>query len=34
VRDDDALAWDVDVPADLDHLAVATLLDRPPATCP
>lgn len=28
VRDDDALAWDVDVPADLDHLAVAALLGR------
>lgn len=34
VLDEPTLAWDVDVPADLDHLAVATLLGRPPATCP
>ena len=31
VRDDAALAWDVDVPDDLDHPAVAALLAAPPA---
>ena len=29
VHDDEALAWDVDVPADLDHPAVAALLAAP-----
>lgn len=30
VREDATLAWDVDVPDDLDHPAVAALLDPPP----
>lgn len=30
VRDDAALAWDVDLPADLDHVAVTALLDAGP----
>lgn len=29
IIDDPSLAWDVDVPADLDHPAVAALLDAP-----
>ncbi len=33
VLDDPALAWDVDVAADLDHVDVASLLERPPAPC-
>ena len=34
VRDDVALAWDVDVPDDLDHPAVAALLVAPTAVQP
>lgn len=34
VRDDAALAWDVDLPDDLDHPAVAALLVAPPAAHP
>lgn len=33
VVDDRALAWDVDVPVDLDHPAVAALLDRSRVAC-
>jgi len=34
VLDDAALAWDVDVPADLDHVAVAALLAARPTEWP